>query len=281
MSIPLDSVRWIHGAADCATATDPLIQTHEFDGDTFVFRVSKCFSFEGNFLYLLFGRERAILFDTGGRADSGEQGAVLPVRDTIETVIARWQQARGTELASLIIAHTHGHGDHAFWDGQFAGRPRTTIVKPTLASVTGFFDLPNWPEGEATLELGGRTLTVLPFPGHDSTHIAVYDAGAKLLLTGDTLYPGLLTVRDWPAYRRSAARLADFASRHEVSCVLGAHIEMKKTPRELYPVGTTFQPNEHALPLSAAHIEEWHAACAAMGDAPRRDVHDDFIIEPV
>ena len=244
-----------------------------------MFRVSKCFSFEGNFLYLLFGRERAILLDTGGRADDGSSR--LPVRETVDAAIARWQQAHSRELGHLIIAHTHGHGDHAFWDGQFAGRSRTTIVKPTLASVTGFFGLPNWPEGEATLELGGRTLTVLPFPGHDSTHIAVYDAGAKLLLTGDTLYPGLLTVRDWPAYHRSAARLAAFARRHEVACVLGAHVEMKKAPRELYPVGTTFQPDEHALPLSAAHIEEWHAACAAMGDAPRRDVHDDFIIEPV
>jgi hydroxyacylglutathione hydrolase len=279
MSTPIDQVRWIHGAPDCAMAADPLIQTHQFDDNTFVFRVSKCFSFEGNFLYLLFGRERAILLDTGGRADDGSRR--LPVRETVEAAVARWQQAHGRELGHLIVAHTHGHGDHAFGDAQFAGRPRTTIVKPTLAAVMEFFGLPHWPEGEAALELGERTLTVLPLPGHDSTHIAIYDAGAKLLLTGDTLYPGLLTVRDWTAYRRSAERLATFARDREVAFVLGAHIEMKKTPGELYPVGTTFQPDEHALPLHGAHIQEWHAACAAMGSSPRRDVHADFIIDIV
>lgn len=122
-------------------------------------------------------------------------------------------------------------------------------------------------------------MVVLPIPGHEDDHIAVYDTNTKMLLTGDTLYPGLLTVRDWNAYRSSAARLADFAKRHDVSMVLGTHIEMKKTPRELYIVGTTFQPDEHALPLTLAHIQEWHVACEAMTPFPRRDVHDDFIID--
>jgi hypothetical protein len=29
-------------------------------------RVSKCFSYEGNFIYLLFGDNKAIMLDTGG-----------------------------------------------------------------------------------------------------------------------------------------------------------------------------------------------------------------------
>jgi len=108
----------------------------------------------------------------------------------------------------------------------------------------------------------------------------IWAGGIRLsLLTGDTLYPGLLTVQDWNAYRRSAARLAAFAQQHEVALVVGNHIEMKKAPGELYPIGTTFQPDEHALPLKTAHIEELHAACEAMADSPHRDVHDDFIID--
>ena len=100
-------------------------------------------------------------------------------------------------------------------------------------------------------------------------------------LTGDTLYPGLLTVRDWPAYRRSANRLADFVANLPVSHVLGAHIEMKKTPKEMYPLGSKFQPDEHPLPLTKKHVEAWRQACEALGGTPRRDVHDEFIIEPV
>jgi hydroxyacylglutathione hydrolase len=279
MSIPLESVKWIHGAADCMTSTDPLIQEHQFDEDTFILRVSKCFTFEGNFLYLMLGRERAILFDTGGRPDSPGSTGILPIRETVERIIEDWRQRHEMPPIDLIVAHTHSHSDHAFWDSQFIGRPNTIVVDPTLASVTSFFGLGKWPEGDSKLTLGDRTLTVLPLPGHNATHIAVYDDRTKILLTGDTLYPGLLTVRDWPSYRRSAARLASFAARNDITYVLGGHIEMKKTPRELYPIGSTFQPDEHVLPLTTAHLQEWHTACEEMGTSPHRDIHDDFIIE--
>ncbi len=58
---------------------------------------------------------------------------------------------------------------------------------------------------------------MLLIPGHEDSHVAAYDPRTRSLLTGDTLYPGLLTVQDWPAYRRSAARLARFAEEHEVA----------------------------------------------------------------
>jgi hydroxyacylglutathione hydrolase len=147
--------------------------------------------------------------------------------------------------------------------------------------VKDFFHLPNWPDGSATPDLGGRPLTIFPLPGHEPSHIAVYDAVTRMLLTGDTLYPGLLTIQDWLAYRRSAARMAQFAAAHPVTFVLGAHVEMKKTPRQMYPLGTTFQPHEHALPLAAQHVQMWHDACEAMGDQPHHDVHDEYIIEPL
>jgi hypothetical protein len=50
MTLLLADVTWIHGAADCTHSTDPLIQVHQYDADTFVLRVSKCFSYEGNFI---------------------------------------------------------------------------------------------------------------------------------------------------------------------------------------------------------------------------------------
>jgi hydroxyacylglutathione hydrolase len=274
---PLESVQWIHGAANCATSTEPLIQVHQFDKNTFIMRLSKCFSYEGNFIYLLLGSHRAILLDTGGPPATA--GMILPIRNTVDTIVQRWRQDRNDGDVDLIVAHTHSHQDHTFWDSQFEGRARTTIVKPALAAVKSFFGLVQWPEGEAALDLGERTITVFPLPGHETSHIAIYDGRTRALLTGDALYPGLLTVQDWPAYRRSAARLASFAEQHEVSLVLGNHIEMKNTPRELYTIGTTFQPHERPLPLTMAHVREWHAACEAMGNSPHRDVHDDFIID--
>ena len=281
MDTPLESVAWIHGAADCSRTSDPLIQVHRLDRDTFVLRLSKCYSFEANFLFLLLGREQALLLDTGARPDAGARDRTLPLCSTVDELVTGWSTERGVPEPDLVVAHTHAHGDHVAGDDQFTGRPRTRVVAPTLAAVTGFFGLPDWPDGRAGLDLGGRELTVLPLPGHEATHIAVHDSRTRALFTGDTLYPGLLTVRDWPAYRRSAARLADLVRQEEVSVVLGAHVEMTRTPGELYPLGTTHQPDEHPLPLAPAHVLELHRACEAMGDAPHRDVHDAFVIQPL
>src|SRR5262245_32846953 len=158
MTTPLDAVRWIHGASDCAISTDPLIQVHPFDDDSFILRLSKCYSFEGNFIYLLFGDNRAVVFDTGGPPNPQDQGEVLTIRQTVDGIIDAWTKKRGVADIDLVVAHTHGHGDHDFWDRQFVDRPRTTIVKPAQSNVKTFFGLPNWPTGEATLELGNRGL---------------------------------------------------------------------------------------------------------------------------
>jgi len=282
MTTPLEAVKWIHGAPNCAQSTDPLIQVHAFDDDSFILRISKCYSYEGNFIYLLFGDTRAIMFDTGGPPyplTPFNTGKVLPIRQTVDGIIDAWLKKRGLDGIDLVVAHTHGHDDHSHWDSQFDHRSRTTIVKPRLESVKAFFGLTNWPNGEATLQLGGRDLTVFPLPGHEPSHIAVYDARNKWLLTGDTLYAGKLTIMIWTDYRASAARLAAFAYAHQITHVLGNHIEMKNLPRQLYEIGTTFQPDEHMLPLTAAHIDEFHNACETMAGNPHLDVHDGFIID--
>jgi len=278
VSNPIQSFPWIHGAPDCAASTDPPLQTFQFDANTFILRQSKCLDFEAPFLYLLFGSGKALLLDTGAKSPPGKP---VPVRDTVRALMKQWQNDHGHPALQLIVAHSHNHGDHVAGDAQFAGQPDTLLIRPALEDVKTFFHLPNWPDGSAELDLGGRVLTILPLPGHEPSHLAMYDAETRILLTSDTLYPGLLTVRDWPAYRKSAARLAQFTAAHPVSFVLGSHIEMKKTPRQMYPLGTTFQPDEHALPLFAEHVQAWHNACEAMGDHPHHDVHDEFIIEPL
>jgi hydroxyacylglutathione hydrolase len=89
---------------------------------------------------------------------------------------------------------------------------------------------------------------VLPIPGHEDQHLAFHDSATGILLSGDSLYPGLLLVNDWPAYRDSAQQIASFADTHDVSFVLGAHVEMTRSG-DLFPIGTIFQPDEHPLQL--------------------------------
>lgn len=110
-------------------------------------------------------------------------------------------------------------------------------------------------------------------PGHQTAHIALYDRETGLLFTGDTLYPGLLFISDWATYRTSVGRLAQFVASHPIAHVLGAHVEMSATPRQVYPYGTTYQPNEHVLQLAASHVTALDAALTMI-------VYDEFIISP-
>jgi hydroxyacylglutathione hydrolase len=270
-------VRWIHGSPDCALATDPPLQVHALDKDTYILRQSKCENFEAPFLYLLFGTERALLLDTGA---PGAGGRPLPLRPFVDGIIAQWEALHHPAASfELVVVHTHGHDDHMAGDSQFAGRPRTRVVPAGVAAVSSFFGFADWPNGRARFDLGERELTLLAVPGHLDDHIAVYDPRTRILLSGDVFYPGFLFVNDRRAFRQSIARLADFLAVHPVTMLLGCHIEMSRAPGLVYAYGTTYQPFEHALELYPHHLLELHAAIGAMGDDLTRKVFDDFILQ--
>lgn len=209
--------QWIHGAPNEAA-----LQVHEAAPGLWILHQSKTSNFEAPFLYLLAGNERALLLDSGAEP---ARGTSLPLRETVAGLLATWAAAHGKTQMPLVDAHTHAHRDHIHGDAQFRDRADTHIVGTAPAEVATFFGLARWPDGDAEFDLGGRALTILPLPGHEPAHIAVFDAQTGSLFSGDTLYPGLLTIRDWPAYRASAQRLAAFAANHRIEQVLGAHIE--------------------------------------------------------
>jgi glyoxylase-like metal-dependent hydrolase (beta-lactamase superfamily II) len=261
------AVTWIHGAANCAASTDPPLQVHPFNADTFILRQSKCVTFEAPFLYLLVGSSRALLVDTGTAASP----ARCPIRATVDGIVGG---------RPLVVVHSHSHGDHVAGDPQFVGRPNTRIVPVGLDAVKSFFRLPSWPNGTGTIDLGGRIVDVIPAPGHEASHVALYDRRERILLAGDTVYPGLLVINQFAAYRRTIARLKAFSDANPVALVLGAHVEMTSTPRRWFGLGATHQPNEHPLQLAASHLAEIDTAIRAMGSAPRVDRRAEFILFP-
>jgi glyoxylase-like metal-dependent hydrolase (beta-lactamase superfamily II) len=259
-------VSWMHGSASCAQNTDPEVQVHAYNATTHIIRQNKCDTFEAPFVYVLVGATSALVLDTGATTTA-------TLRDTVRGLV-------GTR--PLLAAHSHHHGDHFAGDTQLTGQPMTTVVARTRAAVQAAFGIASWPTDPGTLDLGGRVLDVLAIPGHQTEHIAIYDRRTGLLFTGDSLYPGLLFVNDWSTYRASMSRLADFVSTHPIAHVLGAHIEMTSTPKMSYPYGTTYQPSEHVLQLSAAHVLELDAALTALGPTPpvAPVAYNDFVIDP-
>ncbi len=264
--------RWIDGTQ----GAEPSAQVQALDGDTFVIRQSITTNFEAPFLYLLFGRDRVLLIDSG--AEGGK------IRQVVDGIIANWLAANKRQTIPLIVAHSHSHGDHVAGDAAFRDRPDTVVVGLKAADVASFFGIGNWPEQIATFDLGGRTLRILPAPGHQAAAIMVYDPRLKILISGDTLYPGRLyiPVNFLDDNRASLDRLAAFAKRHPIRAVLGAHIEMTRTPGRDYGHEALTHPDEHPLELPASTIAELRIGLKARLDNPDQpQVHDRFIITPV
>jgi glyoxylase-like metal-dependent hydrolase (beta-lactamase superfamily II) len=261
---------WIDG-----TASEPQMQIQAYDADTFVIRQSVKTNFEAPFLYLLFGKDRVLLLDTGAGG--------LKVRPTIDGVIADWLKAHHRTSIALVVAHSHSHGDHRMGDVEFKDRPDTVVVGWTAPEVAAFFKIADWPNQIASFDLGGRVLDIVPTPGHHPSHIMVFDRHTRLLLSGDTLYPGRLYVpaNDFADYKASIDRVTAFTKDRRVSHILGAHIEMTTTPGKDYPQAAPAHPNEHALDLPYADLLELQAAVHRMGDTAVKDVHDDFIVFPL
>ena len=258
-------VSWMHGSASCAQNADPEVQVHAYNGNTHIIRQNKCDTFEAPFIYVLVGATTALVLDSGATTTPA-------VRDAARMIAGS---------RAIVVAHTHAHGDHVAGDGQFAGQPNTTVIARNRAAVQAAFGISTWPTEEGDLDLGGRVLEVLGIPGHEAQHIVIYDRETGLLLTGDSLYPGLLFVSNWTEYRDSIHRLAEFIVDKPVAHVLGAHIEMTSTPRQPYQYGETFQPDEHVLQLGKQHVMELDIELQARPTPPNGNiVHDDFVIVP-
>jgi hydroxyacylglutathione hydrolase len=273
------TVKWIHGSEPCSANRDPAFQVHYYTPDTVILRENKCINYEAPFVYLLFGQDRVLVQDTGAAPLQGSIFA-FPIRETVQKTVNDWEQRHGNKRIQVIVTHSHAHRDHIAGDSQFTGQPNTVVVGTKLEEVRAFFGMRNWPNDQTTLDLGGRVVDLIAIPGHEASSIAIYDRHTKLLLTGDTLYPGRLYIRDWSLFKASIERLVLFVKSHNVSSVLGTHIEMSAKPGIDYPAQSTYQPDEHPLALKPAHVIELYQAVIKMKDDPVREVHNDFIIVP-
>lgn len=261
---------WIDGT----TRVEPLTQVQRYDPDTYVIRQSVKTNFEAPFLYLLFGHDRALLIDSGAGG--------LAIRPAVDALIAEWLASHHRSSISLVVAHSHSHGDHHQGDGEFISRPDTTVVGLKSEEVASFFGVAHWPDNIATYDLGGRALSIIPTPGHEAAHIMVYDPRTMLLFSGDMLYPGRLYVStdQFATYIASADRVAAFAKAHKIAMLLGAHIEMTNTPGKDYAMEAPAHPDEHPLELPASAVGRLQAAVHSMAFAPVLGNEGDFIIYP-
>src|SRR5262245_50076903 len=234
-------VHWNEGAANCSNSPQPPLQVHQYNPQTFILRESLCATFEAPFMYLLIGSSKALLIDTGDVADPNQ----MPLAKTVVNLLP----GDGVSKLPLLVVHTHRHLDHRAGDGQFSQLKNTQVVGFDLDAVRRYYNFTDWPNGLAQIDLGNRTVDVIPTPGHNETEISFYDRQTGLFFSGDFLLPGRLLIEDTKADIASADRVAAFVRDRPVSFVLGNHIELNSAG-EAFPWGSQYHPSERVLQMT-------------------------------
>ncbi len=245
-------VRWcqqIPRAADRAlepveVATDWFDVYRVTDG---VFALVEANQFQEAISYLIVGKDRALMFDTGI--------GLVPIRPVVE---------RLTKLP-IEVLNSHTHYDHVGGNAEFdrilamdtpytraneRGFPHSELAGevtaesfcqavPAAADTAAFRTRPWNPtrivaDGD-TVDLGGRVLEIIHVPGHTPDALALFDRANGLLWTGDSYYEGALWLyvpeTDLDAYERSMARLA--ALGRQIKRLLPAHNTASADPARL------------------------------------------------
>lgn len=190
-----------------------------------IFAISEPQYYQGNFSYLIIGKDKALLIDAGASAEHD-----------ITTVVKELTHR------PCAVLPTHLHFDHLgniarFTDIWLADTPTLAAFKQPngfynipVAYTLGYFEQQEnvtlKPKRliapDEIIDLGGVTLKVIQVAGHSPDGIVIYDLTANILFTGDHLYPTRLYSSDTPAYAASTKRLSSLINKDTL--LLGAHV---------------------------------------------------------
>jgi hydroxyacylglutathione hydrolase len=267
--------QWAPAGPKCMEV--PEWQVQEYNENLYLLRQSGCTDYEKPFIFLFFGKDRAMLLDTGSR-----RGNLAP---ELHRVVKNWLLREKRTSIPLVVVHTHSHSDHVAGDEEVQAikdpAMPVTFVPAELEATKKLYGIQRWPEDIGKIDLGNRILDVIPIPGHNAVGVAIYDRDTAILFTGDSLYPGRLYVEDFNAFQASTERMVRFTQEKPVAHILGNHIEQTRTPFIDYPVGTIYQPQEHQLDLSRGSLLELEDGLLSLHGRPARLALRDFTIWPV
>jgi glyoxylase-like metal-dependent hydrolase (beta-lactamase superfamily II) len=196
-------------------------------GDS-VFAIYEPYSFQEAISYLIIGKDKALLFDTGNGIDSihllVKELTSLPV--TVLNSHTHYDHIGGNadfeNILAMDTAYTQGNADNG-WSHDRVRREVTTEAI-CLDNIPGFdtaayairpFKITEPIKDHHTADLGERNLEVISSPGHTPDAIALLDKKHGLLWTGDMFYEATIWLyfpgTDLDAYEKSIARFAELA----------------------------------------------------------------------
>ena len=205
--------------------------------DAQTFAISEYKHWEETHCYLLCGRERAVLIDTGLGVSNIKRivdGLTeLPV--TVITTHAHWDHIGGHRYFDTIAVH-EAEKD---WLSVRFPIPLQVVRRNLTKLPCDFpadFDLDAYRVFQGMpqkilrdgdwLELGGRGLRVIHTPGHSPGHCCFYEPGRNYLFSGDLIYQGCLyafyPTTDPQLFYRSVKRVRGY----EIAKILPGHHQL-------------------------------------------------------
>jgi glyoxylase-like metal-dependent hydrolase (beta-lactamase superfamily II) len=218
-----------------------------------VFRIDEPLHSEWVKSYLVVGRERAALIDTG--CGVGNIRNVVDRLTSLPVLVinshAHWDHVGGNYLFTDIAIHEAEAADlergisrermlENLAPDQLHG-PLPWGVDPNDAAIPGTKAMTILKGGEV-FDLGGVKLEVIHAPGHSPGGIVLFDRDRGILFSTDVAYAAPLycysTGTNFADYRRSMRLLAEMAP--EIRVVYGAHNETPFPPEMLISMDKAF-----------------------------------------
>ena len=211
-------------------SADPWFDAYRLDAQTFAIVDAR--QSEGIVSYLILGRDRALLFDTGfgiGHIDKVVKALTsLPV--TVLNSHSHYDHVGGNAAFSDIIGMdmpiTLERAKGVSHDQMAVHIAPSEVCEPLPAPDTRAtyaiapYRFSRFIKDGEKLDLGDRTLQILFTPGHTPDSVVILDPTHGQMFTGDTFYPGNLWLfvpeTDLGAYRRSLERLVPLAAGFKV-----------------------------------------------------------------
>jgi glyoxylase-like metal-dependent hydrolase (beta-lactamase superfamily II) len=194
-------------------------------GDS-VFAIYEPYSFQEAISYLVVGKEKALLFDTGNGIDSIDQlvKELTPLPIIVLNSHTHYDHIGGNadfeNVLAMDTAYTRDNAEHGWSHDRVRGEVTTEAI--CLDKIPGFdtaryairpFTIREKIKNHHIIDLGGRKLEVISSPGHTPDAIALFDKRHGLLWTGDMFYEATIWLffpgTDLDAYEKSIGRFAE------------------------------------------------------------------------
>jgi glyoxylase-like metal-dependent hydrolase (beta-lactamase superfamily II) len=203
-------------------SADPWFEVYEIRQG--VFAIYEPHQFEEVISYLILGKSRALLFDTG--MGIGRISRVVAKLTTLPVTVlnshTHFDHTGGNaEFSSILDPDTpftrkNAEGQSNIYSRDALAPERICGKLPADVQSTSYsvrpFKISQWVKDEERIDLGDRELEVIFTPGHTPDSLCLLDRKNGLLFTGDTFYRGPIYVftpeTDFATYAKSVDRIA-------------------------------------------------------------------------